>query len=138
MKRYAVLLLLCCGACAWVTRGPMAPGVTLYAQTLPATKHLTFTQVDLTTHAIIGWVVTVDGVVTTVPVDTRCTGTVCVVPILVQSFGVHTVSIAAQNLSCSGPPCDPNQLPLTGPAQVVAPWNLNQGADAPTGAAVTN
>lgn len=130
MKRLALVLLgvLLIVACA--TLG--APPLVLYAQSLPTTKHLNWTQSDLVSSNVTNFVLTLDGVVQNVPTS-ACTGTSCVSAFSIGAFGNHTVSIAAQNLALS---TDPTSL-QSGPAMSVS-FSLNKAAGTPTGATVTN
>lgn len=79
--------------------------------------------------------VVLDGGAPQTVLPSACTGTpvVCSVPVTLTTFGAHTASVAARNLSMSGDP-GVTGTPQSSPASVLN-LVLNQAPSKPTGAA---
>lgn len=128
----AVIVALTIWACSF----PIPPNpleVVVYAQSLPATVHATWTPsvADATHGPASAYVVTTDGTAQTV-LSTACTPTLCTATITVNSWGKHTTTIAGQNQLLD---TDPTSTQLS--TVVTAPgWTLLQGPNSPINPAV--
>ena len=88
------------------------------AQT-PATVHATWTP-NPTTDNVVDYIVSVDGVAAATVLASACSATVCPAApgqlLTIPTFGLHSVSVVAQNLKLS---TDPTSL-QSGPADTIA------------------
>jgi hypothetical protein len=105
----------------------------VYAQSLPATVHVTWTPsvVDSTHSAPIQYSVVTDGGTAVVLQASSCTSTLCTVAISVNSFGQHSTVVSAQNYKIDS---DPSTIQSSPAAPRV--WVLNQGPNPATGTAI--
>jgi hypothetical protein len=132
MRRLLILsALIFAFACAAMRVVPS--GLILYAQSLPATKHAVWSPsvVDASHSAPTQYKVVVDGGTPIILLASSCT-TTCSQAITLNSFGAHTVSVAAQNPSLSTDPT------LQDSSFVTVTFSLNQAPNPATSATVTN
>lgn len=107
-------------------------GLILEAQTVPAVKHAVWNP-NPTADNVTQYKLVLDGgTQQTVPL-TACTATLCSVMFTIPTFGAHSLSVFAQNLSLS---TDPTSLQDSAPATVA--FTLNAAAKTPAGATITN
>ena len=99
--RFAVGLPLLVAALAfWPAR---RHGIVIYAQTLPVTLHAQWTP-NPTSENVTAYQLTLDTATPQTIAPTVCTATLCDTPLVVTTFGAHTVSLTAQNLEVSTDP----------------------------------
>ena len=135
-----VLALVLAAACASMLP-TKSVGTVLYAQTVPATLHATWTPsvVDATHSAPTQYVLTLDNGTSQTVAASTCTPAQCSATIAVPSFGNHAVSVVATSpmLTCAVAGSCTDSTLQTSPAATIT-FTLNQAPAAVSGVAVAN
>lgn len=91
-----ILLALACATLIHPT-----PVIQVYAASLPATLHATWTP-NPAADNVVDYILTVDGVAQAPTLPAACTATLCTTAFSVNAWGSHTATVVAQNLDLSG------------------------------------
>jgi hypothetical protein len=126
----AIVVLLLAGCI--VSLHPHAPGVVVYAQTVPTIVHAQWAP-NAAADNVTGYTVVVDGgAPLAVPAALDATCSCIQAPLSLSTFGSHTVSVTASNLLLSSDPASGQQ---SGTPTVVT-FALNKSPAAVGGAVV--